>query len=98
MQYIGLSRPSYCKDRPAGSSIYELGKANVLALQSDAELLTEAFSELQRKVRPRLRREAPRLDEDDDRAVGAADEPLLVVEGGLRTDSSARYPVYTPEP
>ncbi|CAE7445280.1 unnamed protein product [Symbiodinium sp. CCMP2592] len=76
-------------------SIYELGKANLLALQSDAELLIEAFSELQRKVRPRLRREAPRVDEEDDGA--ADDEPFLVVEGGIRTDSSVLYPVWAGE-
>ncbi|CAE7562285.1 unnamed protein product [Symbiodinium sp. CCMP2456] len=76
-------------------NIYELGKVHLLALQSDAELLTEAFNgELQRSVRPKLRRETPRRDEEE----GARDqEPLLVMEGGIdgvRTDSDLGYPVY----
>ncbi|CAE7445317.1 unnamed protein product [Symbiodinium sp. CCMP2592] len=78
-------------------NIYELGKVHLLALQSDAELLTETFNEeLQRSVRPKLRRAAPRRDDAEE---GAPDhEPLLVMEGGIhdsvRTDSSLGYPVY----
>ena len=71
--------------------MYELGKLHVLALESDAELIKEAFKcKIRREVRPRLRREKLRTDEEDD-------EPVLVVEGGIRTDSSVGYPVYTGE-
>ncbi|CAE7445266.1 unnamed protein product [Symbiodinium sp. CCMP2592] len=78
-------------------NIYELGKVHLLALQSDAKLLTESFNEeLQRSVRPKLRRQAPRRDDEE---AGAPDhEPLLVMMGdvhhGVRTDSNVGYPVY----
>ncbi|CAE7904854.1 unnamed protein product [Symbiodinium microadriaticum] len=93
--FVPLTQPQL--QELAQGNIYELGKVHLLALQSDAELLTEAFNgELQRSVRPKLRRETPRRDDEEE---GARDhEPLLVMEGGIhdgvRTDSDLGYPVY----
>ena len=73
--------------------MYEMGKLHVLALESDGELIKDAFNRvIPRKVRPKLSREALRMDEEED---GAADDaPLLALEGGIQTDSSVGYPVY----
>ncbi|CAE7809097.1 retsat, partial [Symbiodinium sp. CCMP2456] len=73
-------------------NMYELGKLHVLALESDGKLIKDAFNRaIPRKVRPKLRRETLRVEEEQ----GAPDdEPLLVLEGGVQTDSSMGYPVY----
>ncbi|CAE7356137.1 retsat [Symbiodinium sp. CCMP2456] len=74
-------------------NMYELGKLHVLALESDGKLIKDAFNRaIPRKVRPKLRRETLRMDEEEQGAPD--DEPLLVLEGGVQTDSSMGYPVY----
>ena len=76
--------------------MYELGQLHVPALQSDAELIKEAFKcKIRREVRPKLCREKLRTDETE--AAAQDDEPVLVLEGGIRTDSSVGYPVFAGE-
>ena len=66
--FLDLFRHSIAELRTRGN-IYELGKVHLLALQSDAKLLTETFNELQRSVRPKLRRETPRRDDEEEGAA-----------------------------
>ncbi|CAE7395816.1 unnamed protein product [Symbiodinium sp. CCMP2456] len=69
----------------------ELGKEHILALRSDFPALDRAIRGLSKKHRPRLQpalREEPQSDSED--------EPFIVVEGGLRTDSSLGFPSYEP--
>ena len=74
--------------------MYEMGKLHVLALESDGKLIKDAFKlAIPRKIRPKLRRETLRIDEEEEHGT-PDDEPLLVLEGGVQTDSSVGYPVY----
>ncbi|CAE7752356.1 unnamed protein product [Symbiodinium sp. CCMP2592] len=69
----------------------ELGKEHILALRSDFPVLDRAIRSISKKYRPRLRptlREEPQSESDD--------EPFIVAEGGLRTDSSLGFPSYDP--
>ncbi|CAE7315857.1 retsat, partial [Symbiodinium necroappetens] len=80
------------------SNMYEMGKLHVLALESDSQLIKDAFNlAIPRKIRPKLRRETLRIDEEEEHGT-PDDEPLLVLEGGVQTDSSVGYPVYTGVP
>ncbi|CAE7922092.1 unnamed protein product, partial [Symbiodinium sp. KB8] len=74
--------------------MYEMGKLHVLALESDGKLIKDAFNRaIPRKIRPKLRRETLRIDEEEEHGT-PDDELLLVLEGGVQTDSSVGYPVY----
>ncbi|OLP92330.1 hypothetical protein AK812_SmicGene25877 [Symbiodinium microadriaticum] len=80
------------------SNMYEMGKLHVLALESDGKLIKDAFNRaIPRKIRPKLRRETLRIDEEEEHGT-PDDELLLVLEGGVQTDSSVGYPVYAGVP
>ncbi|CAE7302140.1 unnamed protein product [Symbiodinium sp. CCMP2592] len=88
--FVPLTQPQLQElEQAQEGNLYEMGKLHLLAMESDGELIKDAFNHaIPRKVRPKLRRETLRMDEEEE------DEPLLVVEGGVQTDSSAGYPVY----
>ena len=68
----------------------------MLALKSDADMLNGAFRKIRRKDRPKLRREAPHeSNPDGDGSDDSNGEPLAMMQGGLRTDSSLGFPMYS---
>ena len=75
---------------------YELDNFHILALQSDFELLDQALRCLPKRGRPRVRLDGPREqgEEEDEDEDENEEEPMIVAEGGLRTDSSLGYPEY----
>eukprot|EP00435_Cladocopium_sp_Y103_P067609 s45_g30.t1 len=82
---------------------YELTKRDhILALQTDQDLITKALSQICRKNRPKLKKAGPEIPEAampadapvEQQDDSDEDEPLLVLESGLRTDSDVGYPSY----
>jgi len=80
---------------------YELSKEyHLLALQSDENLIVEAIrSNMPYKNRPKLKKVGPEVsvpgaDERDQDVYDEEDGPLLVLEAGIRTDSSVGFPSY----
>eukprot|EP00435_Cladocopium_sp_Y103_P046765 s44_g13.t1 len=78
---------------------YELNKTDhLLALQSDQDLITEALREICWKYRPRIAKVGPEAavpgDVQMDQEDMDDDEPLLILESGIRTDSDLGFPTY----
>eukprot|EP00439_Symbiodinium_sp_Y106_P055188 s458_g7.t1 len=78
------------------SGHYELGKTHVLALLSDGDRIDRALRKLPKITRPKLRRDIPKENAEGDAEAEEENEendsPMIVLEGGLRTDSSVGFP------
>eukprot|EP00435_Cladocopium_sp_Y103_P068701 s45_g32.t1 len=71
---------------------YELSREDhILALQSDQDLITKALRQICHKNRPKLKKVGPEAAIPGD---APEDEPLLVLESGIRTDSDLGFPSY----
>ncbi|CAE7445229.1 unnamed protein product [Symbiodinium sp. CCMP2592] len=93
--FIPVTEPQMHELLHPESAHYELGKTHILALLSDRDLIDGALRQLPKITRPKLRRDTPKEDAEGDAEAAEEDEedePMIVLEGGLRTDSSVGFP------
>ncbi|CAE7216461.1 unnamed protein product, partial [Symbiodinium necroappetens] len=94
--FIPVTEPQMQELLHSESDRYELGKTHIVALLSDFDLIDGALRQLPKITRPKLRRDTPKEHAEGDAEAAAGDEeddaPMIVLEGGLRTDSSVGFP------
>jgi len=80
----------------SGGPLYELSKEQIIALQTDEALLDGALRAMSKKHRAKLRRETLADSREEAKEEEEEEERMIVLEAGLRTDSSLGYPSYQP--